>query len=122
MENQPATDRPGLAYVIAILGAFLIVAVLVWAMVHYTRPAPLGQERATVRAQALAELRAAEADALNNTGWIDQGKGLVRLRINDAMKIVEREWENPATARSNLIARVEKANPPPPKPPPSPFE
>ena len=122
MENQPASDRPGLAYVIAILGAFLIVAILVWAMVHYTQPAPLGQERATARAQALAELRAAEADALNNTGWIDQGKGLVRLRIDDAMKIVEREWQNPAAARSNLIARVEKANPPPPKPAPSPFE
>jgi hypothetical protein len=44
------------------------------------------------------------------------------LRIEDAMKIVERDWQNPAAARSNLIARAEKANPPPPPPPASPLE
>jgi hypothetical protein len=40
------------------------------------------------------------------------------------MKLVERQWQNPPAARSNLIARVEKATAPPPKPPeqPSPFE
>src|SRR5438445_6460318 len=83
------------AYAVAILGSFLIVAALVWAMRHYTQPAPLGAERAAVRAQALAELRAAEADALHNVGWIDQSKGLVRLRIEDAMALVERAWQNP---------------------------
>jgi hypothetical protein len=41
------------------------------------------------------------------------------------MMLVEREWaQNPAAARSNLIARVEKATAAPPKAPekPSPFE
>jgi hypothetical protein len=61
-------------------------------------------------------LRAAEAQALNTPAWIDKGKGLVRLRIQDAMQLVEREWgQNPAAARSNLIARVEKATAPQPK-------
>jgi hypothetical protein len=46
----------------------------------------------------------------------------VRLPIADAMKIIERSWQNPAAARSNLLERVAKANPPPPKPAPSPFE
>jgi hypothetical protein len=36
------------------------------------------------------------------------------------MKLAEKEWRNPALARSNLIARVDKANPPPPPPPPPP--
>src|SRR5947207_6021824 len=121
MNGEPARERAGLAYLIAILGAFLIVAGLVWAMQRYTQPPPLGTERAAIRTKALAELRAAEAEALNTSAWIDQSKGLVRLRIEDAMKLVEREWRNPAAARSNLIARVEKANPPPPKPAPSPF-
>jgi hypothetical protein len=68
-------------------------------------------------------VRAAEADA-KNPAWIDQNKGLVRLPITDALRLAERAWQNPAQARSNLIARVEKAMALPPKPPeqPSPFE
>src|SRR5947207_13722732 len=122
MNSEPVRDRTRLAYAVAILGSFLIVAALVWAMRHYTQPAPLGAERAAVRARALAELRAAEAEALHTVGWIDQSKGLVRLRIEDAMALVERGWQNPPAARSNLLERVAKANPPPPKPAPSPYE
>ena len=122
MNAEPVRERSRLAYAVAILGSFLIVAVLVWAMRHYTQPAPLGAQRAAERARALAELRAAEAEALNTVGWIDQSKGLVRLRIEDAMALVERAWQNPPAARSNLLERVAKANPPPPKPAPSPYE
>ena len=122
MNSEPVRERTGMVYAIAILGSFLIVAALVWAMHKYTEPPPLGAGRAAERARALAELRAAEADALNNVGWVDQAKGMVRLPIADAMKIIERSWQNPAAARSNLLERVAKANPPPPKPAPSPFE
>ncbi len=122
MNSEPFRERTGLAYALAILGSFLIVAALVWAMHKYTEPAPLGANRAAERARALGEMRAAEADALNNVGWIDQGKGIVRLRIEDAMKLVERSWQNAPAARSNLLERVAKAYPPPPKPAPSPFE
>jgi hypothetical protein len=115
-------QRVGVAYLAGIVGALLIIGALSWAMYNYMQPEPLGKNRAEERAKALAELRAAENDALNNVGWADQTKGLVRLRIEDAMSIVEREWQNPAAARSNLIARVEKANPPPPPPPASPLE
>jgi hypothetical protein len=76
-----------------------------------------------VRTKALAELRAAEAQALNNVGWVDPAKNIVRLRIEDAMTIVERDWgQNPAAARSNLITRVEKATAAPPKAPQKPSE
>ncbi len=110
-------------YVVTVLGAFLIVGFLVWVMHEYTQPAPLNQTRATERAKALVELRASEAEQLSTAGWLDQTKGLVRIPIADAMKIVEQEWgKNPAAARSNLVARVEAANPPPPKPAPSVFE
>ena len=125
MSSDPQTERTGLAYVIAVLGSFLIVAGLVWAMQHYTQPAPLGEDRAAVRAKALAELRAAETEALSTPGWVDATKGIVRLRIEDAMKWVELEWaRDPAAARSNLITRVEKATAVPPKAPekPSQFE
>ena len=125
MNAQPERGRAGLAWAIGILGTFLLVAALVWAMRHYSQPAPLGEDRAAVRAKALAELRAAEAEALEQPGWVDATKGIVRLPIAAAMKIVERDWgQNPAAARSNLVARVEKANVAPPKAPekPSPFE
>src|SRR5258708_28314693 len=124
MNSQPTAERTALAYVIGILGSFLIVAALVWFMNSYTQPPPLNIARKTERAKNLAELRAAEHDALTTTAWIDQSKGLVRLRIEDAMKLVERGWQNPPAARSNLIARVEKATfvPPPAPAQPSPFE
>jgi hypothetical protein len=124
MNSQPAGERTSLAYALGILGSFLIVAALVWAMLHYTQPPPLGEDRIAVRKKALAELRAIEAEELNTYGWVDQGKGVVRLPITEAMKITLRGWQNPAAARSNLIARVEKATAAPPKAPekPSPFE
>jgi hypothetical protein len=102
------------AYVVGLLGAFLIFAALVWAMRQYTQPAPLGEDRAAVRRKALAEIRATEADQLHNYGWVDQGKGVVRLPVAEAMVLVEREWQNPAAGRSNLLARVAQAFPPPP--------
>ncbi len=124
MNSQSTPDRTTWAYVIGILGCFLIVAALVWAMRHYTQPPPLGEDRIAVRKKALAELRQAEADGLNNYGWVDQAKGVVRLPIAEAKKLVLRDWQNPAAGRSNLVARVEKATAAPPKAPekPNPFE
>ena len=124
MNAEPARERTGPAYVIGILGALLIVAALVWAMQRYTQPPPLGEDRVAVRKKALADLRAAEASELDNYGWVDQAKGVVRLPIAEAMQLALRDWQNPAAARSNLIARVEKATAAPPAAPakPSQFE
>src|SRR5271169_1609517 len=109
MNSDSQRNGSGLAYAVGILGSFLIVAALAWAIHRYTQPPPLGEDRAAVRAKALAELRAAEAEALENPGWMDQTKGIVRLPIADAMSMVEREWgQNPSAARSNLVDRVEK--------------
>jgi len=122
LNTEPAPDRSTCAYVLAALGSFLIVAALVWAMHRYTQPPPLGEDRAAARAKALGELRALEADALEHAGWVDPTKGIVRLPIEEAVKMIESDW-GPA-ARSNLISRVEKATAPPPKAPekPSQFE
>ena len=61
---------------------------------------------------------------LTTYGWVDQPKGVVRLPIAEAMQLTLRDWQNPAAARSNLIARVEKATAAPPAAPakPSAFE
>ena len=125
MNLQPEISRPIWPYAVAILGTFLIVAALVRAMVYYTQAPSLNAARAEERAKALTELRAAEAEALQHPAWVDQAKGFVRLPIEDAMKLVEHDWgQDPVAARSNLIARVEKATALPPKAPekPSQFE
>lgn len=113
-----------LSYGIAITGAFLIVAALVWAMSRYTQPAPLGEDRAAARKKALEELRASNAEVLHNYAWQDPVRGVVRLPIEQAMKLAEQEWKNPAQARTKLNERVAKATAPLPKAPekPSQFE
>jgi hypothetical protein len=124
MNIERIRERVWLAYLVGILGAFLIVGLLIYGMYRFTRPPALDAERAAARAKALAEIRGLDKEALETSAWTDKGKGFVRLRIDDAMKIIEREWKNPGAAHSNLVARVEKATAPPPKPPeqPSPFE
>jgi hypothetical protein len=124
-EDKSCCDGRKWANTIAIIGACLIFAALVWVTKKYAQPvAAVDEARKVERAKVRAELTAVETEALNNVGWIDQTKGLVRLPIDEAMKLAEREWQNPAQARSNLIARVEKATALPAKAPekPSQFE
>lgn len=123
-ESENKSCSKNCSVTVAVVIVCLIFAALVWKTRQYTTPPPLGAERAAERAKALAELHGAEADALHNVGWIDQSKGLVRLPIADAMKLAEKQWQNPAQARATLNARVEKAFyvPPPPPAAPSAFE
>jgi hypothetical protein len=105
MNRKRAVWPAGLAFVAA-CGLFALLSVTV----KRTVPAPaIDADRAAVRSKALAEIRAIETLALHQAGWIDESRGLVRLPIEVAMQITEREWQNPAAARSNLIARAEKA-------------
>src|SRR5204862_1123913 len=120
-QKQSAFDGARLtAYAIGILGTFLIVAMLVLAMRHYTRPAPVGANRVEERYKFLQDQRAADAKALNEYDWVDKDKGIVRLPVQRAVELSLQEWQHPAAARSNLISRVEKATAAPPKPPEQP--
>src|SRR5258706_652356 len=95
--------------VLAVAGTFLIIWGLVAVMKKYTQPPPLGQARIQERKKFLAEIQAANAEGLNNYAWQDQAKGLVRLKIDQAMQLTIMEYQNPAAARSNLAARADKA-------------
>jgi len=101
----------------------LFVAVVVG--VKWLVPVPaIDADRAALRSKALADLRAAEATALNTAGWVDQERGIVRLPIETALQLAEKAAHNPAAARADLIARAAKAAAPLPKtaPKPSAFE
>ena len=100
--------------------ASLLVLGLMGVLTHrYVRPYPVDRDRIEFRKRSLAELKAAHTNLLNTYAWEDSRKGLVRVPITRAMELVEREWRNPAAARSNLIARAEGAAALP-KSPPSP--
>ena len=128
MKHDPARSTRDTARVtarvIGIFGTFLIVALLVLAMRHYTQPAPVSANRVEERYKFLQEQRAADARALNEYDWQDKDKGIVRLPVRRAIELTLQEWHNPAAARSNLISRVEKATavPPPPPAKPNPYE
>ena len=115
--NSERTVWPiGLGFFIACL-LFAGLAV----KMEFTAAVPaVDADRAAVRAKALAEIRATEAQALHQPGWIDQNRGLVRLPIDVAMQITERLGSDPAAVRSNLAARIEKATAPAPKAPEKP--
>ena len=104
-----------LATFLAGLGAFLVVALLIFAMKHYTRPVPLNAARAEERKKALAEVREAGIKTLNTAEVVDAGKGFIRVKIETAMDITLKEYQNPAAFRTNLVARANKLAEPPPK-------
>jgi hypothetical protein len=122
MNATPSSQKT--ASLVGILGALLVIGVLVYAMKYYTRPAPLNQARVDERKKALAEIRDADAKGLTSYEMLDAGKGIVRLKIDRAMALTLEDYKNPAAARTNLIARADKAAAVPPKAPekPSVFE
>ena len=109
---------------VVIIGTLTIVGVLINAMIKYTTPAPLNADRAAFRAKNLVELRAANTEALKTYGYVDQQRGVVRLPIDEAMKLTIAEWKDPAAGRKILLERQAKASAPLPKAPekPSAFE
>jgi hypothetical protein len=117
------TNRASGAAVGFILATILFVAVTVIVKISVKVPA-IDADRAVARGKALAEIRAAEETSLNNLGWADQARGIVRLPVADAMKLAVQTWQNPAAARADLNARAEKAAAPAPVAPakPNPFE
>ncbi len=114
MSETPSEKKIVWFYVVAILGAFLIMAALVAAIKKYSRPADLNAARSEERRKALAEIRNENASALENYSWQNQQKGLVHLPIGRAMKLTVEEWKNPAAARSNLVSRAAFSVAPPP--------
>jgi hypothetical protein len=122
--NPEITDKPvwhfGINFIIASL---LFIALGVVVKLSVSVP-PINADRAALRSKALADIRVAEATALNTPGWVDQERGIVRLPIETAMQVYEQAAQDPDAARADLIARARKAAAPQPKQPakPNPFE
>lgn len=121
--NIPTINRASGAAIGLILVS-VIFAMLAVALKLFVSVPAIDDDRGAVLAKALAEIRVTENASLNNAGWIDQPRGIVRLPIETAVQLAARAWQNPASARADLTARAEKAAAPAPKAPekPSAFE
>ena len=77
---------------------------------------PNATARAAERIKARDQLRTNSAAALTNGGMVDTNKGIVRIPIARAMQMTVDAYQNPDAARSNLVARAQKAAAPAPQP------
>ncbi len=111
---------------VGIIGAFLVMAILVAALKHYTTVPTINFARAQERHKILAEARQKAVADLETAGWVDNNKekGIVRLPNAVAMSLAVKQWQDPAKARAELLERAAKAFfvPPPPPEPKSAFE
>ena len=81
--------------VAAAIGGFAIFALIVLIAYLPKQPAPIpagdGVRTPEQRKSALAEMRAKEKAASTTYGWVDQGSGIVRIPIDEAIKITIKE-------------------------------
>ena len=112
--NEPGQHRLDVAA--AALGAgglMLILGLLVWVMYHYTQPPPVDGARWVERQRNLSELNAQAKEQLDNYGWLDQGRGVVRLPVERAMELTAQEWRDPSAGRAKWLTLLARATPPP---------
>ena len=108
-QDTPGVNRASGAAVGFII-ATMIFIVLVIAVKFSVHAPAIDADRAAAISQALFQIRTNEVALLNNVGWVDQSRAIVRLPIETAMKVAASEWQNPAQARADLIARQENAS------------
>ena len=106
-----------------VIASFIIMALVV--IVKYSVAVPaIDADRDAAIHQSLMEIRSNEVVSLDNPGWIDRQRGIVRLPIDTALRLAAQEWRDPARARADLLKREQKATAPvaPPAAQPNPFE
>ena len=109
-ENVNRASGAAIGFVIA----FVIFIALI-AIVKFSISVPaIDADRDVEISKSLADIRKMENNMLANPGWVDEQRGIVRLPIETAMQLAANEWQNPAQARADLIARQEKAAAPAP--------
>lgn len=89
--KSPSSDS--LFTVLAAVGGFAIFALVVFIAYLPKKPAPLadGVRTPEQRKAALTELRAKEKAAATTYGWVDQSAGVVRIPIDEAVKLTIKE-------------------------------
>lgn len=105
------------ASVVAILGAFLLMAWVVRTVQRMAGPPPVDVKRIEERKRFRAEADTAGLDALQSYMVVDKDKGIYRIPIERALELTVQEWQDPAKARATLVSRAEELTKPPPEKP-----
>ncbi|MGC8743466.1 MAG: hypothetical protein ACP5T0_06275 [Verrucomicrobiia bacterium] len=84
-----------------------IVAALVFIRTNVLYEKPLNHERSQERLKARAEVEQTSAAIIDSYSWQDKSRGVVRLPVERAMELASKIYQNPQTARSNIIQRLE---------------
>ena len=98
------------------VATFLLMAFLVKQMIKITTPAPVGVARATERAVEGAKIRAEGVEKSKVWGFVDAPRGIVRLPVEDAVKLTLQGYQNSAAFKVDLATRLKQASVAPPKP------
>lgn len=116
MENANNNGKGKAAItVVVVLATFLLMGFLVKQMVQISQPPAVNADRAAARAKDNADIRAANAVALTSWGYLEapptaRAQGIVRMPLDEAMKLTVQGYQNPGAFHSNLVTRAEKAN------------
>lgn len=115
LPKTPDVNRASGAAAGFIFGSLIFIVLAVVVKLSATVPA-IDADRGATLSSALFEMRTNEVVSLESAGWIDRSRGIVRLPITTAEQLAAQEWQNPAQARADLIARAKRASAPAPKP------
>lgn len=113
MNSSSCSDkcRTVTAYVIGVLGSFLIVGVLAWLVVGNTPPA-VDAQRVAERVKFRADVEAPFSDlkSYGTVQGVPNAGSVYRLPIERSLQLMAQEWANPAEGREKLLKRLEAAN------------
>ena len=116
--HQPQSTFSTWIGVVLLFAFFGLLAMVV------LRAAPRGtafeEKRAKVRAEKLEAAQKQSLAALTTYAWVDKNKGVVRIPIDDAMKLIVAELADKKPAAANPIATPEPVPAPGSSPAPSP--
>ena len=91
LENdQPSRLQFGLS-VVGIVAALFMFAFIILIAYLPTRPEPVDQALIDQRLATLAEVNSEQHDLATTYGWVDQNKEIVRIPIEQAMKLTVRD-------------------------------
>src|SRR4051812_32665089 len=105
--NHHAINRASGAAIGFVIALVVFIGMIAAVKFSISVPA-IDADRGAVISKALVEVRKAEDVALTNPGWVSEPRGIVRLPIETAMQLAATEWQDPAKARADLLARAEK--------------
>ncbi|HAV61302.1 MAG TPA: hypothetical protein DCY13_02940 [Verrucomicrobiales bacterium] len=124
MSYEERKGSSGFLYILAVVGALLIMKYTVNKVSQHTAPEPLGAERNAERIKAREEVEAAAQAVINSYGWVDKDRQIAHVPVDRGIELMLAEWQSPKAGRAKLISLSAKATAELPQAPaePNPFE